>query len=78
MSKREIHFIIPSFTDVFWPRSRLAAFATLGLRGLTLARSRGVIFGRPRDTKYGRDYFLQNHRDIVRQLKAGERMTKHE
>jgi DNA invertase Pin-like site-specific DNA recombinase len=40
--------------------------------GLALARSRGVIFGRPKDTKYGRDYFLQKHRDIVRQLKAGQ------
>src|SRR4029077_125003 len=40
--------------------------------GLTLARSRGVILGRPKDTKYGRDYFLQKHRDIVRQLKAGQ------
>ena len=40
--------------------------------GLALARSRGVILGRPKDTKYGRDYFLQKHRDIVRQLKAGQ------
>jgi DNA invertase Pin-like site-specific DNA recombinase len=40
--------------------------------GLAHARSRGVILGRPKDTKYGRDYFLQKHRDIVRQLKAGQ------
>ena len=32
MSKREIHFIIPSFTEVTQTRSHLAAFATLGLR----------------------------------------------
>jgi DNA invertase Pin-like site-specific DNA recombinase len=38
--------------------------------GLAHARSRGVILGRPKDTKYGRDYFLQKHRDIVRQLKT--------
>ena len=40
--------------------------------GLALARSRGVILGRSKDTKYGRDYFLQKHRDIVRQLRAGQ------
>jgi DNA invertase Pin-like site-specific DNA recombinase len=40
--------------------------------GLVLARSRGVTLGRPKHTKYGRDYFLQKHRDIVRQLKAGQ------
>ena len=40
--------------------------------GLALARAREVILGRLRDTKYGRDYFLQKHRDIVRQLKAGQ------
>src|SRR5947207_16014816 len=40
--------------------------------GLALARAREVILGRLRNTKYGRDYFLQKHRDIVRQLKAGQ------
>ena len=40
--------------------------------GLALARKRGVILGRPKDTKLGRDYFLQKHKDIVRQLKAGQ------
>jgi len=40
--------------------------------GLALARSRGVILGRPKDSKYGRDYFLQKHREIVRQLKGGQ------
>src|SRR5438094_2858617 len=40
--------------------------------GLALARKRGVILGRPKDTKLGRDYFLQKHKDIARHLKAGQ------
>ena len=45
---------------------------TLGERvksGLALARARGVILGRPKDSKLGPDYFLKKHKDIVRQLK---------
>jgi DNA invertase Pin-like site-specific DNA recombinase len=40
--------------------------------GLALARLRGVILGRPKGTTLTRDQFLQKHKDILRQLKAGQ------
>jgi DNA invertase Pin-like site-specific DNA recombinase len=40
--------------------------------GLALARSRGVILGRRKGTMLTRDQFLQKHKDILRQLKAGQ------
>ena len=38
--------------------------------GLALARKRGVVLGRRKETTLSRDQFLQKHKDIVRQLKA--------
>ena len=40
--------------------------------GLALARNRGVILGRRKGTTLTRDEFLQRHKDILRQLKAGQ------
>jgi DNA invertase Pin-like site-specific DNA recombinase len=40
--------------------------------GLALARSRGVMLGRRKGTTLTRDQFLQKHKDILRQLKAGQ------
>jgi DNA invertase Pin-like site-specific DNA recombinase len=40
--------------------------------GLALARKRGVILGRRKGTTLTRDQFLQKHKDIARQLKAGQ------
>src|SRR5438094_4972485 len=39
--------------------------------GLALARKRGVLLGRRKGTTMTRDEFLQKHKDIMRQLKAG-------
>ena len=40
--------------------------------GLAEARRKGVKLGRPRGSTLNREVFLQNHRDIVRQLKEGQ------
>ena len=40
--------------------------------GLTLARKKGVKLGRPKGTTLSRDVLLQKHKDILRQLKAGQ------
>jgi len=40
--------------------------------GLAEARRKGVKLGRPEGTKLEREAFLQKHRDILRQLKAGQ------
>src|SRR5437660_5776305 len=40
--------------------------------GLAHARKRGVVLGRRRGTTLTRDEFLQKHKDILRQLKAGQ------
>jgi DNA invertase Pin-like site-specific DNA recombinase len=40
--------------------------------GLALARKRGVVLGRRKGTILTRDDFLQKHKDILRQLKAGQ------
>jgi len=40
--------------------------------GLALARNRGVVLGRPKDSTLGRDYFLRKHKNIVRQLNVGQ------
>src|SRR2546423_1628226 len=40
--------------------------------GLALARKRGVLLGRRKGTTLTRDKFLQKHKDILRQLKAGQ------
>ncbi len=40
--------------------------------GLALARKRGVLLGRRKGTTLSSEQFLQKHRDIVRQLKAGQ------
>ncbi len=40
--------------------------------GLAEARRKGVKLGRPKGSKLERNTFLQNHKDIVRQLKAGQ------
>jgi DNA invertase Pin-like site-specific DNA recombinase len=40
--------------------------------GLEEARRKGIKLGRPIGTKLGREDFLQRHRDILRQLKAGQ------
>jgi DNA invertase Pin-like site-specific DNA recombinase len=39
--------------------------------GLALARKRGVLLGRRKGTTLSRDRFLQKHKDIVRQIRAG-------
>src|SRR5205823_14280931 len=39
--------------------------------GLALARKRGVLLGRRKGTTLTREQFLQKHKDILRQLKAG-------
>src|SRR5260370_18282985 len=40
--------------------------------GLALARKRGVLLGRRKGTTLTPEHFLQNHRDIVRSLNAGQ------
>ena len=40
--------------------------------GLDEARRKGVKLGRPFGTMLDRDVFLQKHRDVLRQLKAGQ------
>ena len=40
--------------------------------GLALARSRGVMLGRRKGATLTRDQFLQKHKDILRQLEAGQ------
>jgi DNA invertase Pin-like site-specific DNA recombinase len=40
--------------------------------GLREARRKGVKLGRPKGTTLGRDVFLLKHKDISRQLKAGQ------
>lgn len=40
--------------------------------GLAEARRKGVRLGRPEGSSLDRDTFLQKHRDIARQLKAGQ------
>jgi DNA invertase Pin-like site-specific DNA recombinase len=40
--------------------------------GLAEARRKGVKLGRPSGTTLARDAFLRKHRDILRQLKAGQ------
>jgi DNA invertase Pin-like site-specific DNA recombinase len=40
--------------------------------GLAHARKRGVVRGRRKGTTQTRDQFLQKHKDILRQLKAGQ------
>jgi DNA invertase Pin-like site-specific DNA recombinase len=40
--------------------------------GLAEARRRGIKLGRPVGTRLSREDFLQRHRDILRQLKAGQ------
>lgn len=40
--------------------------------GLAEARRKGIKLGRPIGTKLRREDFLQRHRDILRQLKAGQ------
>jgi len=40
--------------------------------GLAEARRKGIKLGRPIGTKLSRENFLQRHRDILRQLKAGQ------
>jgi len=40
--------------------------------GLAEARRKGIKLGRPVGTKLRREDFLQRHRDILRQLKAGQ------
>jgi DNA invertase Pin-like site-specific DNA recombinase len=39
--------------------------------GLAQAKRKGVRLGRPKGTKLSREIFLQKHKDILRQLKAG-------
>lgn len=40
--------------------------------GLALARRRGVLLGRGKGTTLTREQFLQKHKNVVRQLKAGQ------
>jgi DNA invertase Pin-like site-specific DNA recombinase len=40
--------------------------------GLAQAKRKGVRLGRPKGTTLIRDVFLQKHKDILRQLKAGQ------
>src|SRR5437764_10718467 len=40
--------------------------------GLALARKKGIKLGRPKGTTLSRDVLLQKHKDILRQLKAGQ------
>src|SRR5881227_3204673 len=40
--------------------------------GLAQARKKGVKLGRPKGTTLSRDVLLQKHKDILRQLKAGQ------
>jgi DNA invertase Pin-like site-specific DNA recombinase len=40
--------------------------------GLVQAKRKGVKLGRPKGTTLGREIFLQKHKDILRQLKAGQ------
>lgn len=40
--------------------------------GLALARKRGVLLGRKKGTTLSRGQFLDKHKDVVRQLKAGQ------
>src|SRR6266480_6505693 len=40
--------------------------------GLALARSRGVVLGRRKGTTLSREQFLQKHKDILRQIRAGQ------
>lgn len=40
--------------------------------GLAHAKRKGVRLGRPAGTTLARDAFLQKHKDILRQLKAGQ------
>jgi DNA invertase Pin-like site-specific DNA recombinase len=39
--------------------------------GFAQAKRKGVRLGRPKGTKLSREIFLQKHKDILRQLKAG-------
>jgi DNA invertase Pin-like site-specific DNA recombinase len=39
--------------------------------GLAEARRKGVVLGRPKGTTLAADTFVLKHKDIVRQLKAG-------
>jgi DNA invertase Pin-like site-specific DNA recombinase len=40
--------------------------------GLALARKRGAVLGRRKGTTLTQEQFLQKHKDIARQLKAGQ------
>jgi DNA invertase Pin-like site-specific DNA recombinase len=40
--------------------------------GLREARRKGVKLGRPKGTTLDRKVFLQKHKDVLRQLKAGQ------
>ena len=40
--------------------------------GLALARKRGVLLGRRKGTTLTREQFLRKHKDIVRQIGAGQ------
>ena len=40
--------------------------------GLALARKRGVLLGRRKGTTLTREQFLRKHKDIVRQIRAGQ------
>ena len=40
--------------------------------GLALARKKGIKLGRPKGTTLSRNVLLQKHKDILRQLKAGQ------
>ena len=40
--------------------------------GLALARKRGVLLGRRKGTTLPREQFLRKHKDIVRQIRAGQ------
>jgi DNA invertase Pin-like site-specific DNA recombinase len=40
--------------------------------GLAQAKRKGVRLGRPKGTTLNRDVFLRKHKDILRQLRAGQ------
>ena len=40
--------------------------------GLAEARRKGIKLGRPTGSRLARENFLRKHRDILRQLKAGQ------
>lgn len=40
--------------------------------GLAEARRRGIVLGRPTGTALSRRAFLQKHKDVIRQLRAGQ------